>query len=126
MTHRVTITKSFVFSAAHYFSTMPEGHRYRRIHGHSFGVELALTGEPDPEHGWLQDFDEFAAAVDAVRETLDHTCLNDIAGLEQPSLENLSIWIWQQLKEPLPALSRVTVRRDASGEGCTYEGPDGA
>jgi 6-pyruvoyltetrahydropterin/6-carboxytetrahydropterin synthase len=64
--------------------------------------------------------------VDALRATLDHTCLNDIAGLEQPSLENLSIWIWQRLKELLPSLSRVTVSRDACGESCTYEGPGGA
>jgi len=126
MIHRVTISKRFVFSAAHWIPTMPVGHRYRRMHGHSFAVELALTGEPGSEHGWLQDFDEVAAAVDAVRATLDHTCLNDIAGLEQPSLENLSIWIWQRLKEPLPALSRVTVSRDTCGESCTYEGPGGA
>ena len=124
MTDRVTITKSFVFSAAHWFPTMPEGHRYRRMHGHSFAVELALTGVPDSEHGWLQDFDEVAAAVEAVRAELDHTCLNDIAGLELPSLENLSIWIWRRLVPSLPALSRVTVRRDACGESCTYEGPD--
>jgi 6-pyruvoyltetrahydropterin/6-carboxytetrahydropterin synthase len=122
MTDHVTIIKEFAFNAAHYFPAMPEGHRYRRMHGHSFRVELALTGTPNAEHGWVQDFDEIDAAISGTQETLDHTCLNDIPGLEQPSLENLSIWIWKQMKGAL--LSSVTVRRDASGEACIYEGPD--
>lgn len=123
MNRQVTIVKSFTFDAAHYLPSMPTEHRYRRLHGHSFQVELALTGKPDPKHGWVQDFDEVAAAVASMRETLDHHCLNEIPGLEQPSLENIAIWIWDRAAVALPALSRVTVRRDSCGEACTYNGP---
>ena len=104
----------------------PTGHRYRRLHGHSFQVELALTGTPNAEHGWIQDFEEVAAAIASMRETLDHTCLNEIPGLEQPSLENIAAWIWRRARDVLPALSRVAVRRDSCGEACTYEGPETA
>lgn len=119
----VTIVKSFAFDAAHYLPSMPDGHRYRRLHGHSFQVELALTGVPDATHGWVQDFEEIEAAIAAIRETLDHSCLNDIPGLEQPSLETIAVWIWNRACKTLPALSRVTVRRDSCGEACIYEGP---
>jgi 6-pyruvoyltetrahydropterin/6-carboxytetrahydropterin synthase len=123
MSTRVTIVKSFSFDAAHYLPSMPEGHRYRRLHGHSFQVDLAMTGEPNREHGWVQDFEEVAAAIASIRETLDHHCLNEIPGLEQPSLENIAVWIWNRACAALPSLSRVTVRRDSCGEACVYEGP---
>jgi 6-pyruvoyltetrahydropterin/6-carboxytetrahydropterin synthase len=113
MTAWVTIVKTFTFDAAHYLPSMPEGHRYRRLHGHSFQVELALTGTPDAAHGWVQDFDEISTAIEAMRETLDHHCLNDIPGLEQPSLENIAVWIWDRAGAALPALSSVTIRRDS-------------
>jgi 6-pyruvoyltetrahydropterin/6-carboxytetrahydropterin synthase len=124
MAARVTIVKTFTFDAAHFLPSMPEGHRYRRLHGHSFQVELALTGTPDPAHGWVQDFEEIAAAIAEMRETLDHHCLNDIPGLEQPSLETIAAWIWDRARPALPALSRVTIRRDSCGEACIYEGPE--
>ena len=124
MADRVTIVKQFGFNAAHYFPNMPEGHRYRRMHGHSFRVEVALRGAPSAEHGWVQGFHDVADAIEGVRETLDHTCLNDIPGLENPSLEVLSIWIWNALQPSLPLLSRVAVFRDSEGEACIYEGPD--
>lgn len=123
MTQFVTIVKSFGFSAAHHFPNMPDGHPYRRMHGHSFKVELALTGTPDPRHGWVQDFNEVSAAVEGVRDVLDHNCLNDVPGLELPSLENICIWLWDRLKRPLPALSCVTVSRESNGEACHYTGP---
>lgn len=123
MAARVTIVKTFAFEAAHYLPSMPEGHRYRSLHGHSFQVELALTGTPDAEHGWVQDFEEVTAAIASMRETLDHHFLNEIPGLEQPSLENIAVWIWDRAQAALPALSRVTIRRDSCGEACIYEGP---
>jgi 6-pyruvoyltetrahydropterin/6-carboxytetrahydropterin synthase len=58
-----------------------------------------------------------------VRESLDHRMLNDIEGLAQPSLENLCLWIWDALSDPLPGLASVTVRRDSCGQACTYGGP---
>jgi 6-pyruvoyltetrahydropterin/6-carboxytetrahydropterin synthase len=125
MTNVVTIVKSFGFSAAHFFPNMPEDHPYRRMHGHTFKVELALTGIPNPQSGWVQDFDQVNTAISTVRETLDHNCLNDIPGLELPSLENISIWLWERLKGALPALSCVTVSREGNGEACHYTGPIG-
>jgi 6-pyruvoyltetrahydropterin/6-carboxytetrahydropterin synthase len=53
---------------------------------------------------------------------LDHRMLNEIRGLEKPSLENLAVWIWNQLAPQLRSLARVTVRRDSMGQSCTYTG----
>jgi 6-pyruvoyltetrahydropterin/6-carboxytetrahydropterin synthase len=112
----------FGFDAAHRFEHFPAGHPNRSLHGHSFQVEVALEGEPDPVTGFVADFSAIEAACAEVRAGLDHKLLNEVEGLQQPSLENLSRWIWKALQPRLPALARVTVRRDSAGQSCTYRG----
>jgi 6-pyruvoyltetrahydropterin/6-carboxytetrahydropterin synthase len=118
----VELAYRFGFDAAHRFDTFPEGHLYRGIHGHSFQVEVAIEGEPDPATGFVADFGELERACQDIRGTLDHRMLNDIDGLAKPSLENLSVWIWCRLAPRFPHLARVTVRRESHGQSCTYRG----
>ena len=119
----VELTYGFGFDAAHRFDAFPEGHPNRRMHGHSFQVEVAVRGTPDPTTGFVVDFTQMQSTCGALRDMLDHRVLNEIPALEQPSLERLSIWIWKHLAETLPSLVRVTVRRDSRGQSCTYRGP---
>jgi len=118
----VEVALRFGFDAAHHFDTFPEGHPYRRMHGHSFQVEVALQGEPDPATGFVADLGEVERECLRLRGELDHRVLNEIAGLDKPSLENLCVWIWKDLHVRLPGLCRVTVRRDSCGQSCTYTG----
>src|SRR5690349_19307977 len=112
------IFKEFTFEAAHHLAVNVEpGHIYSRLHGHSFKVEIFLRGEPNPKTGWLADFGEVEAKVKELRDQLDHNYLNDIEGLEVPTLENISQWIWRKLDNSLPGLDRVLVRRGTCGEG---------
>jgi 6-pyruvoyltetrahydropterin/6-carboxytetrahydropterin synthase len=119
----VELSYGFGFDAAHRFDAFPEGHPNRRMHGHSFQVEVAVRGTPDPRTGFVVEFTQLETACGVLRDMLDHQVLNEIQGLEQPSLERLSIWIWEQLAEKIPSLARVTVRRDSRGQSCTYRGP---
>lgn len=116
------ISYRFGFDAAHRFENYPPGHIYSGVHGHSFQVEVALEGEPDPGTGFVADLGEVERACSAVRARLDHRMLNEIEGLDRPSLENLCLFIWRSLASELPQLARVTVRRDSSGQACTYTG----
>lgn len=119
----VELAYSFAFDAAHRFDGFPEGHPNRRMHGHSFQVEVAVRGTPDPTTGFIVEFTQLETACGALRDTLDHQVLNEIEGLEQPSLERLSIWTWERLAGRISSLARVTVRRDSRGQSCTYRGP---
>ena len=123
-TGTLEISYRFGFDAAHHFTGMPRGHRYRGVHGHSFSVELSVRGTPQPPNGFVADFGKLEKACARLHRKLDHTLLNDIPGLAQPSLENLSVWIWRQLKPKFAGLARVTVRRDSLGQACTYAGTD--
>jgi 6-pyruvoyltetrahydropterin/6-carboxytetrahydropterin synthase len=118
----IEIFKEFSFDAAHELAqNVPTAHRYAGIHGHSFSVEIHLRGEPDPKTRWVTDFASVDAAIAPVRETLDHAYLNRIEGLELPTLETLSRWIFERLKPSLPLLHRVVIRRGSRGEGCVYQ-----
>ena len=116
------IAYRFGFDAAHRFDSYPEGHPYRGVHGHSFQVEVAIAGEPDLASGFVADLGAVKQACERVHDALDHRMLNEIPGLEKPSLENLCLFIWSALREPFPGLARVTVRRDSSGQSCSYTG----
>lgn len=117
------ICHEFGFDAAHRFPAAPRGHRYRGVHGHSFRVEIALRGVPCPPSGFVADFARLERACLKLHGKLDHALLNRIAGLGQPSLENLCLWIWKRLASKFRGLARVTVRRDSLGQSCTYLGP---
>lgn len=119
----IELFKEFSFEAAHQLAAnVDPGHPYANLHGHSFKVKVFLRGEPDPETGWVIDFEKIEEVLAPVREQLDHNYLNSIDGLKHPTLENVSRWIWEQLAPQLPALHRVVVRRGTCGEGCVYQG----
>ncbi len=121
------IFKSFGFEAAHQLGrNVPDGHRYGRVHGHSFQAEVYVSGTPAPETGWIIDFAALSAAIAPLREQLDHNYLNDIPGLENPTLETITAWIWDRLAPDVAGLSRIVLRRGACGEGCSYSGPSAA
>lgn len=115
------IYKAFSIEAAHRLPNLPEDHKCYRLHGHSFKVEVHVTGEVDQNTGWIMDFADISAAFKPLFERLDHHYLNEIEGLENPTSENLARWIWRQLKPALPLLSSVVVQETCTA-GCIYEG----
>ncbi len=115
------IFKEFTFEAAHDLPNTPEGHKCRRLHGHSFRVRLAVEGDVDAITGWVMDFAEIKAAFMPIWDQLDHYYLNDISGLENPTSEVIAKWIWAELKPALPLLSEVKLWETCTA-GCTYRG----
>jgi 6-pyruvoyltetrahydropterin/6-carboxytetrahydropterin synthase len=67
------------------------------------------------------DFGDVKAAFKPIESQLDHYYLNDVVGLENPTSENLAVWIWDRLLPALPDLSAVTVRETCTS-GCVYRG----
>lgn len=114
------IFKEFTFEAAHRLPNVPEGHKCARLHGHSYRVQIHVTGEVSEETGWVMDFGDIKEAFAPVLAQLDHYYLNAIKGLENPTSEVLARWIWDQLQPALP-LSSVIVRETCTS-GCIYRG----
>jgi 6-pyruvoyltetrahydropterin/6-carboxytetrahydropterin synthase len=59
------------------------------------------------------DFDELARTVrSAIIDKLDHTHLNDT--IENPTSENIVVWIWRRLSPELPGLAELTLWETAN------------
>ena len=107
--------------AARRLPGLPESHPCSRVHGHSFRVEIFVSGPVNPDTGWVIDFAELDAAFAPIKAQIDHRYLNDIPGLENPTSERLAQWIWQKLKPALPGLSKIVVQ-ETQQSGCVYCG----
>lgn len=117
------IFRAFTIEAAHRLPNVPVGHKCSRLHGHSFRVELHVSGAVDAHAGWVMDFADVKSAFQPLFDRLDHHYLNEIAGLENPTSENLARWIWSELKTSLPQLSKVVIHETCTS-GCVYEGSE--
>jgi len=117
------IFKEFTFEAAHRLPNVSAGHKCARLHGHSFRVEIHVTGALEPHLGWVLDFGDIKEAFKPLHDQLDHHYLNDVAGLENPTSEVLARWIWQRMRGAVPGLSMVLVRETCTS-GCVYRGED--
>ncbi len=117
------IFKQFSIEAAHWLPNVPAGHKCGRMHGHSFQIEVHVAGPVDAQLGWVMDFAEIKVAFQPIEDRIDHRCLNEVEGLDNPTSENLARWIWRELRPALPMLSRIVVRETCTS-GCVYAGED--
>ena len=118
---KIRLSKTLHFEAAHFLPCFPEGHKCRRMHGHSFKVEIFVEGDVAPERGYLIDYGDIKRATAPLIDRLDHYVLNDIPGLHNPTAEVLAHYIYHQLKPALPLLSQVTVYETCTSR-CDYFG----
>ena len=117
----VRLTKSFTFEAAHWLPSFPEGHKCRRMHGHSFRVDVVVAGPLDPARGYLMDYGDIKALTAPLERDLDHRCLNEVPGLENPTSEMIAKWVWDRLRPQLPQLAQVVVHETCTSR-CEYVG----
>jgi 6-pyruvoyltetrahydropterin/6-carboxytetrahydropterin synthase len=116
---RIELRKTFQFEAAHLLPHLPKSHKCRRLHGHSFKVEIVVAGPCDPRLGWLMDYTDISRAFQPILEQLDHFYLNEVPGLENPTSEHIAAWIWRKLKPKLPMLTEVVVAETCTAK-CVY------
>jgi 6-pyruvoyltetrahydropterin/6-carboxytetrahydropterin synthase len=119
---KMELRKTFQFEAAHMLPYLPKSHKCRRLHGHSFKVDVVVTGDCDPKLGWVMDYADISQAFQPIWKKLDHYYLNEIGGLENPTSENIAAWIWKKLKPSLPMLTEVSVAETCTAR-CVYRGP---
>lgn len=117
------IFNRFHLECARRLPELPQAHPCARLHGHSFQIEVHVAGPLDPKLGWVLDFADIRKAWQSIHDSLDHRCLNDVTGLENPTSEHLAIWIWGRLKPALPDLAKIVVM-ETKDSGCVYRGKD--
>lgn len=91
------IGRSYRFESAHHLPNLPEGHKCRNLHGHNYRVEVVVKGEVDAR-GFVRDFAEIDAEVAPLLKRVDHTLLNDVEGLENPTAEIIALWFLERIR----------------------------
>jgi len=114
------IWRRYRFESAHRLPNVPAGHQCGRMHGHGFEVILHANQNLRNQDMGL-DYDHLDKCWEPLHNELDHACLNDIPGLENPTSEMLAAWIWEKLKPSLSQLSWVTVYETTTA-GCHFDG----
>ena len=111
------ISKSFYFEAAHKLN-VTKNDVNKNIHGHSYFVEVFIMDYRDQikKKGLILDFSKFEKKLNTVKKKLDHKYLNEISGLENPTLENIGLFIHKKLKETGLNLNKILVKRKSCGE----------
>ena len=117
------IFKEFVFDSAHSLPFVPEGHKCKNLHGHTFILRIYVKGKVDQTIGWVIDFADIKKICKPIIDSLDHKYLNEIEGLENPTSEVLALWLWKKIKPQLPQLSKIEVKETPTS-GVVYCGED--
>lgn len=114
------VWRRFRFQAAHQLPRVPLGHKCGRMHGHGFEAQLHANQNLGARPLSI-DYDHIDALWAPLHMQLNYRCLNEIEGLDNPTSEMISAWIWDRLKPELPELSWVTVFETASC-GANFDG----
>lgn len=114
------VSVSGSFEASHYINVEGASDAYRKVHGHSFVVVASVSGAGPGKDGWVMDLGALDTALKDVLAQLDHSVLNDIPGLEQPTFENILLWIEVQLKTRGYAPSRLEIERPTVRQRAVY------
>ena len=102
----------------------PEGHPNSRLHGHTYKVEVLVEGRVDEANGFVMPFEDLEKSIQSVRGKIDHSFLNELPGLEDPTSERIARFIWNDLAAALPGLKAVHIGRESIGIRVSYYGKE--
>jgi 6-pyruvoyltetrahydropterin/6-carboxytetrahydropterin synthase len=115
------LQQHFQIESARFLPHLEKTHPCSRVHGHSFKIILTLVGEADPEMGWVIDYNEIQVLMKPILEQIDHRLLNEVPGLENPTSELLTKWLFDKARGVIPQLTRITVA-ETPATSCSYPG----
>jgi 6-pyruvoyltetrahydropterin/6-carboxytetrahydropterin synthase len=114
------LRQEFRLESARYLPYLPKSHPCSQTHGHSFRITLVLQGQLNESIGWVRDYHEIQILWDKeIKTQLDHKLLNEVPGLNNPTSELISKWIYEKLRNLIPELKQVVVSETPNTE-CRY------
>ena len=115
------VYKKFNIESARSIPNLPKTHPCHHIHGHSFKIIISVKGPVNKQNGFVTDFQDIDDAFSPFKKELDHSYLNDIEGLQNPTSENICIWIWNKIQSSLPNIYKIEIK-ETDSTGCIYKG----
>ena len=115
------VYKKFNVESARSLPNVPETHPCYQLHGHSFKIIISVKGQLDKHTGFVTDFQEIENVFNPIKKILDHSFLNKIEGLSNPTSENICIWIWDKIESSIPNICEIEIK-ETDSTGCIYRG----
>jgi len=94
---KTKLTEKFTFEAAHRIRNKRK--EYGELHGHSHTVFVTISGDLDPDVGWVMDQQDFRGIIERIIQRLDHRYLNEI--LEQTTAESIALYLFKEIEKNL-------------------------
>ena len=57
------IYKKYYFDAAHFMTNLKKGHKYTKVHGHSYEMIIKISGNLDKTNNWIMNYDDIDEIV---------------------------------------------------------------
>ena len=113
------IYKEFQFEAAHFLPSAPAGSAERaRARPLVPRPRRRSTASRAPTPATCSTSTSWPAPWPTRSDALDHRLLNEVDGLEAPTLERIAMWLWNRLQNRVPGLAEIEIARDSCREGC--------
>ena len=117
----MVVYKEYYINSARYLPGVEKGHICGKLHGHTYNIKIYVKGPVDEKTGFVIDAFDIDKYFNKIHSQIDHKVLNDIQGLENPTSENICIWIWDKLIKDLPILYKIEIMEN-SVTGFIYKG----
>ncbi len=117
----MVIYRVYYINSARFLRNLEEGHICSNIHGHTYNIKVFVEGPVDPKTGFVIDAFDIDKHFNKIHKQIDHKLLNEIKGLENPTSENICVWVWGKLVKELPTLSKIEIMEN-SVTGFIYKG----
>ncbi len=115
------VFKEFSFDSAHFLPNVPQGHKCKEIHGHTYRLVVYVSGDLVEDLEWVMDFRDLKAIINTIIDSIDHKLMNNILGLENPTCEKIAVWFWNKIKPEIPQLTKIELHETPTS-GVIYEG----
>ena len=118
---KMVVYKEYYINSARFLPNLPKEHICSQIHGHTYNIKVSVKGSINSVTGFVIDAFDIDKFFNKVYIEIDHKLLNEIKGLENPTSENICIFIWGRLVEDIPNLHQIEIKEN-NVTGFIYSG----
>ena len=117
----MVIYREYYINSARFLPNLESSHICSNLHGHTYNIKVSVEGSINPESGFVIDAFEIDKYFQKVHKEIDHKLLNEIKGLENPTSENICVFVWNSLIKDLPNLYEIEIKEN-DVTGFVYSG----
>jgi 6-pyruvoyltetrahydropterin/6-carboxytetrahydropterin synthase len=109
-------SQEYTFDSAHKLDHLPEGHKCRNLHGHTYKTIFFFKNEELDEDNYVLDLLDLKPIKEYIDTQLDHQYLNDVFDFPT-TIENIAKFLYDKFKPEYKFLYKVSVAETPKSKG---------